>query len=101
MPWRQTVVNLHARAAGGYPVSGLCKLFGVSKQAYYKYDGEAVLLKVVQEEFVLRYIHTVREKDPGIGGVKLWYMYRKSFGSNSPVGRDRFTGIVDRYGLKV
>jgi transposase InsO family protein len=28
-------------------------------------------------------------------------MYRKTFGSNSPVGRDRFEDIVDRYGLKV
>jgi hypothetical protein len=43
----------------------------VSKQAYYKHDGEAILLKVVQEEFVLRYIRSIREKDPGIGGVKL------------------------------
>jgi transposase InsO family protein len=58
-------------------------------------------LKVVQEEFVLQYIQSIREKDPGIGGMKLWYMYRKSFGSNSPVGRDRFEDIVDRHGLKV
>jgi transposase InsO family protein len=28
-------------------------------------------------------------------------MYTKAFGSNNPVGRDRFEDIVDRYGLKV
>ena len=28
-------------------------------------------------------------------------MYRKAFVGNHPVGRDRFTDIVDRYGLKV
>ena len=33
--------------------------------------------------------------------MKLWYMYRKEFGSNHPVGRDRFENIVDKYGLKV
>ena len=59
------------------------------------------MLKVAQEEFVLKYIHRIREKDHGIGGMKLWYMYRKEFGENYPVGRDRFEDIVDRYGLKV
>jgi transposase InsO family protein len=58
-------------------------------------------LKVVQEEFVLQYICGIRKKDPGIGGMKLWHMYRKTFGSNNPVGRDRFEDIVARYGLKV
>jgi transposase InsO family protein len=73
----------------------------VTKQAYYKYDERPVLLKVAQEEFVLQYIRDVREKDPGIGGMKLWHMYQKAFGVNQPVGRDRFEDIVDRYGLKV
>jgi transposase InsO family protein len=94
-------VNLHAKNAKGYPVEVLCSLFGVTKQAYYKYDENAVLFKAAQEAFVLQYIRGIRTKDPGIGGMKLWYMYRKEFGSNSPVGRDRFEDIVDRYGLKV
>jgi transposase InsO family protein len=33
--------------------------------------------------------------------MKLWYMYRREFGGNSPIGRDRFEDIIDRYGLKV
>jgi transposase InsO family protein len=94
-------MNLQAKDALEYPVFGLCKLFGVTKQAYYKYDESATLLKVVQEELVLQYIRGIREKDHGIGGMKLWYMYRKEFGCNSPVGRDRFEYIVDKYGLKV
>jgi transposase InsO family protein len=61
----------------------------------------AALLKAVREEFVLQYIGEIRKKDPGIGGMKLWYMYRQTFGGNTPVGRDRFADIVDRYGLKV
>jgi len=59
------------------------------------------LLKVAQEEFVLQYIRGIRKKDHGIGGMKLWYMYRNEFGGNNPVGRDRFETIVDKYGLKV
>ena len=94
-------MNLHAKDVRKYPIDILCKLFGVTKQAYYKYDENAVLRKVAQEEFVLEYIHSIRKKDHGIGGMKLWHMYRKAFGSNNPVGRDRFEDIVDRYGLKV
>jgi transposase InsO family protein len=94
-------VNLHAKDTRKHPIEVLCRLFGVTKQAYYKYDENAALLKVAQEEFVIEYIHNIRKKDHGIGGMKLWHMYRKAFGSNSPVGRDRFADIVDRYGLKV
>jgi transposase InsO family protein len=59
------------------------------------------LEKAAREEFVLQYIRDVREKDPGTGGMKLWHMYRKSFGGNRPAGRDRFEDTVKRYGLKV
>jgi transposase InsO family protein len=94
-------MNLCAKELRRYPVVGLCRLFGVTKQAYYKYDEHAALVKAAQGEFVLQYIMGIRKKDPGIGGMKLWYMYRKEFGANHPVGRDRFEDIVDKYGLKV
>lgn len=84
-----------------YTISGLCGLFGRSKQAYFKHDENAVLAKAAQEEFVIQFIHEVRKKDHGIGGMKLWYMYQRKFGANNPVGRDRFEDIVDKYGLKV
>ena len=54
-----------------------------------------------QEEFVVQYVHEVRAMDPGIGGRKLWEMYRREFKGGHPVGRDRFADIIDRYGLKV
>jgi len=43
----------------------------------------------------------IRDKDPGIGGLKLWYMYRRDFCGESPVGRDRFCRIIDENHLKV
>ena len=76
-------------------------MFGVSKQAYYQHDESKVLLRAAQEAFVLEYIRAIREKDPGLGGSKLWYMYRRDFEGNNPVGRDRFADIVDRHNLKV
>jgi hypothetical protein len=94
-------VNLHAKNDREYPAEVLCKLFGVTKQAYDKYDENAVLRKAGREAFVLQYIRGIRVKDPGMGGMKLRYMYRKEFGSNNPVGRDRFEDIVVGYGLKV
>lgn len=49
---------------------------------------------------MLDFIREIREKDPGIGGNKLWQMYRRRFGPHG-VGYNRFYDIVERYGLKV
>jgi transposase InsO family protein len=95
------VTDLHARDAKRYPVSVLCGLLGVSKQAYYKRDENAELAKAAQEDFALQYIHQIRLKDPGIGGMKLWHMYRREFSVVCPMGRDRFEDLIDRWGLKV
>lgn len=39
--------------------------------------------------------------DPGIGGTKLWYMYKREFPEKEHVGRDWFEDIVYRHHLKV
>lgn len=57
--------------------------------------------KVAQEEFALSYVREIRRKDPGLGGEKLWMMYKRDFTGNKPMGRDRFGALMDRYGLKV
>ena len=57
--------------------------------------------KAAQESFAVEYVKRIRSKAPGIGGLKLWYMYRRDFDGNNPVGCDRFAYIIDRYGLKV
>lgn len=56
---------------------------------------------MAREAFALEYIRTIRIKDPGIGGSKLWHMYRRDFRGNDPIGRDRFADIIDRHQLKV
>lgn len=50
---------------------------------------------------MLRYVRDIRSRDRGIGGQKLWHMYRRDFGNNFPVGRDRFYDVLDKYGLKL
>ncbi|MCI1785836.1 MAG: IS3 family transposase [Bacteroidales bacterium] len=79
----------------------MCELFGVSKQAYYKINEQKIAEKAAQVAFAVEFIRYVREYDHGIGGLKLWYMYRSEFAGNAPLGRDRFEDIIYKYGLKV
>ena len=95
------MTDLHAESATANPVAELCGLVGVSKQAYYQYDEGLALAKAAREEFALQYIKDIRKKDPGIGGVKLWHMYKSEFGCDYPIGRDRFCRILFENGLKV
>jgi len=78
----------------------MCRLLGVSKQAYYKHE-DRLIQHLAQESFVVEFIKDVRKKDPGIGGNKLWLMYRDYFGAENSVGYNRFYDIIEQYGLKV
>ena len=72
----------------------------MSTQAYYQH-GESALRKLAEEAFVVEFVKRIRSKDPGIGGDKLWHMYRQSFGEAHAVGYNRFYDILDKYHLKV
>lgn len=93
--------RLYAQHSDSYTVSELCGLFGKSKQAYYKHDEDVGLRKVAMEDFAIQYIREIRSKDPGIGGLKIWIMYRREFGVAASIGRDCFCSIFDRLGLKL
>ena len=73
----------------------------MTKQAYYKHDESKVLARVAREAFALEYIKRIRSKDPGMGGCKIWKMYRRDFTGNNPLGRDLFEDIINRHNLKV
>jgi len=72
----------------------------VSSQAYYKH-GDTALRKLAEEAFCVEYIRRIRQKDRGIGGGKLWKMYKKEFGDDHSVGYNRFYDIIEKYNLKV
>lgn len=78
----------------------MCRLLGVSKQAYYKHD-DKLLRRLALESFVVDYVKEVRRKDPGMGGGKLWKMYNRRFGPAWHVGLNRFYAIMERHGLKL
>lgn len=92
--------DLHAESASENKVAELCGLFGVSKQAYYQYD-DASHAKAARESFALEYIRGIRKLAPGMGGTKIWEMYRREFQNDHPIGRDRFCDIIHENNLKV
>ena len=83
-----------------YPVTSQCRLLGVSTQAYYKH-GDSQMRKMADEAFVVEFIRRIRQKDPGLGGDKLWMMYKQEFGEEHSVGYNRFYDIIERHNLKV
>lgn len=93
--------NLHAQSPKEYPIERMCRLSGVSKQAYHKQKGESAMRKRAQEAFALEFIHEIRKEDPSIGGKKLWRMYRKRIVSHDRLGRDRFEALISRHNLNV
>ena len=78
----------------------MCRLLGVSKQAFYKH-GNHLMQRLALEAFVVEFVKEIRTKDPGIGGDELWEMYRQRFGAKNSVGYNRFYDIIEQYGLKV
>ena len=57
--------------------------------------------KLAEEAFCVEFIRRVRQKDHGIGGGKLWKMYKEEFGDEHSVGYNRFYDIIEKYNLKV
>ena len=79
-----------------YPISGLCRLFGVTKQAYYKARTDVFALPHEKEIEIAVFCHAERELDPGIGCRKLWSIFiRESW----PVSRRVFEDVVRAYGM--
>ena len=81
-----------------YPVKRLCALAGVTRQAFYKRDEEALLARLAVEQFVVQYVLEVRRRDPKIGMDKLWRMYSGKFPEEYRVGRDVFRSILHERG---
>ena len=73
-----------------------------SWQAYYQHQ-DTLGKQRLKEEMVIQFVKDIRRLDPGIGGEKLHYMYRKRFGADYKymVGRDKMEAIIARNGLNV
>lgn len=82
-------------------VTRLCSLFGATRQAYYKYDEQALQTTLLRDKMAIDYALHIREQDPGIGGKKLYAMYLKELQSENPIGRDRFLRLLSQRGLSL
>ena len=82
-----------------YPVNRLCALAGVTRQAFYKRDEDALFQRLALEQFVVQFVLEVRVKDPKMGMDKLWRMYQRRFADEYRVGRDVFRSIMHERGL--
>ena len=51
-------------------------LFGVTKQAYHQYHS-TVMERLAKERFVIEFIKKIRQINKGLGGLKLWLMYKE------------------------
>jgi len=82
-------------------VGPLCKLFGKSRQAYYKKNWE--LSDQEQEELiVLDMVAQVRRELPGLGLRKLYMCLYRPFRSNGiKMGRDKLNTLLRKHGLLI
>lgn len=88
--------NLHGRNATHYRVSVLCRLLGVSKQAYYKSHKELFAISAEMEARIVGFALSERSLDPGIGCRKLWLIYTMEHGH---VSRAVFECVMASHGL--
>lgn len=74
--------------------SKLCRLFGFSRQAYYKHQDNTDRL-CMQHALILDKVREVRTLMPKIGSLKLHYMLRPELAAHHiDIGRDRFCTLL-------
>lgn len=82
-------------------IGRLCKLFGKSRQAYYKrnYFNEE---KLQDEMLALELVAGIRRELPGIGVHKLYWLMRQPLKTNGvKLGRDKLNELLRRQGLLI
>ena len=79
-------------------MTAACDLLGHSRQAYYKKKTDESE-RLSRELRILASVREIRGMDPGIGGIKLWYMLGRMFNTGWMPGRDSFLCILRRHKL--
>lgn len=77
----------------GLSVAAACKLFGHSRQAYYKAKTDYAEQRR-RELAVLDSVREIRAEDIRIGGYKLWLMVKNIFPNGWIQGRDSFYKLL-------
>lgn len=81
-----------------YPVSGLCRVFGISRQSYYQHKGFD-FHKEAFKGLVIEYVRRTRKEFPRIGYLMLHEKCRLFFDPVYNLGRDAFYHLLRDYDL--
>lgn len=83
------------------PLNGLCKIFDMTRQAFYKRRQEQIK-HLLQEELIIQWVLAKRRDLPKLGGKKLYHLLKPDLRSlQKPVGRDRFFEILRNNNLLI
>ncbi len=77
-------------------MSGLCQLFGVTKQAYYKHHKDPYALPWEKEAEIAAFCRAERQLAPAMGCRKLWIVFSREHWA---VSRRIFEDVLRAYGL--
>jgi putative transposase len=83
------------------PISGLCRIAGISRQGYYRLR-RVRQRQAVEEEAVVRFVRRERAAQPRLGARKLHHLLTCAGPRGDAVlGRDRFLTVLRRHDLLV
>jgi len=86
---------------GNVGVTYFCKLFGKSRQAYYKKDNQEDKY-ALQDALALKLVAEIRLDLPRCGTDKLHYMLQSSFAEHGiKMGRDGLYDLLGRHGMLI
>ncbi|WP_300685147.1 IS3 family transposase [Chryseobacterium sp.] len=89
--WFQSIQEIKAHT--NLPVEDICRLFGYSKQAYYKRRSRPSLNN--NQERIIELVVSIRKKMPKIGTRKLYFLLKNDFNKESiQIGRDGLFKIL-------
>lgn len=82
-------------------VTGVCRYFGYSRQAYYQRIKEACRVEV-GKDMILKMVNKIRRFNPKMGGKKLYHLLKEDIHQiDESMGRDKFFDLLREKGLLV
>lgn len=81
-----------------FKLSGLCRVFGVSRQSYYQ-RSDTYYERLCFRGFVSEYVRSLRKDFPKMGCLKLYEKSKRYFGEQMQMGRDSFIELLREQGL--
>jgi putative transposase len=79
----------------------ICRLFGYSRQAWYKAQKTGKVL-VMQQAIVLKLVEEIRSKLPRLGAIKLYHLLQRPLAEHGiKMGRDKLYDLLNYYGLLI